>query len=227
MSLSPRSKPRRRFGALLTRRERWGLSGPGWVLILVLALSAAWGFVLNICPFLAVTQRVQSDVLVVEGWLPENLVHTAAEEFTSGNYTHLFTSGGGWSRIGDGDVTRTWASVGANRLRAAGVSPAAIHPVPCRFTERDRTYISAVAIRDWFRDHHIDVRSINVVTEGLHARRTRLLFQKAFGKDVSVGVIALSGEGDHWKRWYHYSDDVREVIGETVGYLYAKLFSVV
>src|SRR6266404_2461315 len=154
MSLSPASNPRRKVGAMLTRRERWGLSWRGWTLVLALALFAGWGFVLNICPFLSVTQRVRSDVLVVEGWLPENLVRPAVEEFTSGNYRQLLTTGGGWSRTGDTDPTHKWASVGANRLRAAGVPEAAICAVPCRFSEHDRTYASAVAVRDWLRGQH-------------------------------------------------------------------------
>jgi hypothetical protein len=35
------------------------------------------------------------------------------------------------------------------------------------------------------------LRSLNVVTEDAHARRTRLLFQKALGNDVTVGIISI------------------------------------
>ena len=223
MSPSPESNRRQKLGGLLTRRERWGLSWQGWTLVLALGLFAGAAFVLGICPFLSVTERVRTDVLVMEGWLPENLIHQAAAEFTSGNYKQLLTTGGGWSHAGDIDPTHTWASVGASRLRAAGVPETALCAVPCRFTERDRTYVSALAIGDWLDRQHIHVQGINVLTEGLHARRTRLLFQNALGKDVSVGVVALSSQHGHWTRWWQYSDTVREVIEETVGYLYAKV----
>lgn len=215
------------FLILFTRRERWGLSCQGWVLSVILLLLAAWGFTLNICPFLSVTQRVTSDVLVVEGWLPEHLVQAAADEFDSGGYVQLFTTGGGWSGITrPADDAHTWARVGADRLRAAGIPAAAVRAVPSYITERDRTYASAVALREWLGAHNVHIQRMNVVTEGLHARRTRLLFQKAFGKNVSVGVIGLNSPNDDFKHWWHYSETIREVIGETLGYMYATVFSI-
>ena len=66
--------------------------------------------------------------------------------------------------------------------------------------------------------------SINVLTEGAHARRTRLLYQKAFGKNVAVGVVAISNPNYDPTQWWRYSDGVREVIGESIAYVYARFF---
>ena len=63
-----------------------------------------------------------------------------------------------------------------------------------------------------------------MVTEDLHARRTRLLFQKALGDKVDVGVIGIPNPDYDAKHWWRYSDGVREVIGESIAYVYAKLF---
>ena len=63
--------------------------------------------------------------------------------------------------------------------------------VPSRINDRDRTCSAALALRNWFREHHAGVQSINVVTEDVHARRSRLLFQKAFGPGVNVGIISI------------------------------------
>jgi uncharacterized SAM-binding protein YcdF (DUF218 family) len=89
--------------------------------------------------------------------------------------------------------------------------------------DRDRTYSSAVALRNWFREHNVPVRRINVVTEDLHARRTRLLFEKALG-DVEVGVIAVPNPDYDSTHWWRYSQGVKDVFAEAIGYLYAKLF---
>jgi hypothetical protein len=35
------------------------------------------------------------------------------------------------------------------------------------------------------------LRLINVITVGVHARRSRVLFEKALGPDVEVGVISV------------------------------------
>jgi uncharacterized SAM-binding protein YcdF (DUF218 family) len=48
-----------------------------------------------------------------------------------------------------------------------------------------------LALRDWFDEHDVAVHSLNVVTEDTHARRTRFLFEKALGKNVAVGIIAV------------------------------------
>jgi len=66
--------------------------------------------------------------------------------------------------------------------------------------------------------------SINVVTEDAHARRTRLLFQKALGNDVRVGIISIPNPDYDAKHWWRYSEGVREVIGEGIAYTYAKVF---
>jgi hypothetical protein len=89
---------------------------------------------------------------------------------------------------------------------------------------RDRTYYSAVALRDWFREHNTDVKSLNIISESTHARRTWLLFQEAFGDKVKVGVIAIQNPDYDAKHWWRSSDGVREVVDETVAYLYVRLF---
>jgi hypothetical protein len=62
------------------------------------------------------------------------------------------------------------------------------------------------------------------LTQGAHARRTRLLYQKAFGKNVAVRVIAASNPDYDSAKWWRYSDGVREVISESIAYIYARFF---
>jgi hypothetical protein len=87
---------------------------------------------------------------------------------------------------------------------------------------RDRTYYSAVALRDWFHKHNMNVQSFNIVAESTHARRTWLLFQEAFGDEVKVGVIAIQNPDYDPKLWWRSSDGFRDVIGEGIAYFYAK-----
>ena len=89
---------------------------------------------------------------------------------------------------------------------------------------RDRTYGSAVALREWFREHDMTVKSLNVLTEDTHARRTRLLFEKALGKNVTVGIIAVPNPDYDARRWWRYSEGVKDVVSEGIAYLYARLF---
>ena len=109
-------------------------------------------------------------------------------------------------------------------LKEDGVPAELVQMVPSHVIGRDRTYSSAIALRDWFREHDVQVRSVNIVTEGAHARRTRLLFEKALGPNIQVGVIAIASPDYDAHRWWYYSEGVEEIIEEGIGYIYAKFF---
>ena len=210
---------------IFIRKERWGLSWRGWLLVTSAGLTAGYLMFLNIHPFLAVTHRVNTNVLVVEGWIHRYAILRGVEEFKTGSYQRIFTTGG--PENGNGGYTNdynTSASVAAESLEKFGVRNDLVQMVPSRVFARERTYSSAVALRDWFREHNSSVHSINVLTEDAHARRTRLLYQKALGTNVAVGIVAVSNPDYDPTQWWRYSDGVREVIGESIAYVYAQFF---
>lgn len=214
---------RRALAGLLVRKQRWSLSWYGKLLVLfglaVLALSA---FV-SLYPFLAVTHRVDTNVLVVEGWVQKYAIRSAVKEFKAGSYRRVFTTGGPVAGSG-GYINdyQTAASVGANLLKEFGLPSESLQMVPSHEMSRERTYGSAVALRNWFRDHDMPAGNFNVVTEDFHARRTRLLYQKAFGKEVAIGIIAVPSPDYDSKHWWHYSEGVRDAIGEGIAYIHAR-----
>ena len=99
--------------------------------------------------------------------------------------------------------------------------------VPSRVSGRDRTYNSAVALKKWLREEGLSPHGINIVTQDVHARRTRLFFKKALGRGTAVGVIAVPNPDYNSGRWWRSSEAAEEVIGEAIGYLYAKLFLII
>ena len=210
---------------IFSRRERWSFSRRGWLLLSSTLLLVSYVVILNIYPFLAVTHQVNANVLVVEGWIHGNAIRAAAKEFDTGKYRYVFTTGGPIEGSG-GYINdyQTWASVGADLLKKAGVPNESLQMVPSRVTARDRTYSSAVALRDWFREHEMAVKSFNIVTEDVHARRTRLLFREAFGNGVTIGIIAVPNPDYDAKHWWGYSEGVKDVISEGAAYIYARLF---
>jgi len=212
------------FGVFV-RKERWGISWQGWLIVLTGIVATLCLFLFRIYPFLAVTHRVNTNVLVVEGWIHEYAIRAAVKEFQSNHYQRVFTTGG--PVVGSGGYINdfcTSASVGADLLKKCGLPDERLQMVPSRVMDRDRTYASAVALRNWFRDHNMTVSGIDVVTEDLHARRTRLLFEEALGKNVTVGIIAVPNPDYDARRWWRYSDGVREIIGESIAYIYARFF---
>lgn len=178
---------------------------------------------LNVQPFLAETHRVNTNVLIVEGWIHEYAIQAAVKEFMQGSYQRVFTTGGPVE--GTGGYTNdygTSASVGADLLKKNGLPSESLQMVPSRVTDRDRTYGSAVALRNWFREHDIHVHSVNVLTENVHARRSRLIFSKALGDETSIGIIAVQNPDYDGRRWWRYSEGVKDVSSEAIAYMYAR-----
>jgi uncharacterized SAM-binding protein YcdF (DUF218 family) len=218
-------KSAQKLCGLFVRKERWGLSWRGWLLFVLGALLTAYLVFANAHPFLAVTRRVNTDILVVEGWIHGYGIHAAVVEFKNGAYQYAFSTGG--PVTGNGGYVndfQTSASVGAELLKESGIPLESLEMVPSHVIGRDRTYSSAVALREWLREHNGAVRSFNVVTEDTHARRTRLLFQEAFGNETKVGIISVPNPDYDAKHWWQYSEGVRDVLSEGVAYLYAKFF---
>ena len=219
-----KAMPVRAMWGVFVRKERWSLSWRGrLILVSALALVIA-ACVKDVYPFLAITRRVNANILVVEGWIHEYAIQAAVKEFQNNHYQRVFTTGGPVGGSG-GYINDfyTTASVGADLLKKCGLPDERLQMVPSRVMDRDRTYGSAVALRNWLRDHNMAVSSIDVVTEDLHARRTRLLFQKAFGKDVQIGIIAVPNVDYPAKRWWRYSQGLKDVVSEFAAYLYARL----
>lgn len=223
-----RSRP---LGTIL---ENWKLLRPaatrvptwrGALLGLAACAALTAGFIGNLYPFLAVTARADTDTLVVEGWIPDFALRAGLEEFRRGGYRELISTGG---PIETGELLIAYGShahVGRATLEKLGAPPAALHAVPAPKVRRDRTYVSAVALRDWFRQRGPIPTAINIVTTDVHARRTRLLFENAFGPATRIGVIAVPDERFDGARWWRSSQGVRTVMEETIGYIYARGFS--
>jgi hypothetical protein len=181
-------------------------------------------FILTVHPFLAITDRVDTRYMVIEGWVPNYALEESLVEFKSKPYVKIFTVGAdplSGTKIEKGDSV---ALAAFTRLTGLGMNPDLLQPVPAHIKYRNRTYESAVALRKWIEEHHLPVTSFNLVTLGPHARRSRLLFEKAFAGQARVGIISVENREYDPKRWWKYSEGVKELIGEGVGYVYARFF---
>jgi len=223
--MTPPNNQNRKYFGLFTRRERWGLSGRGWLAGLAFFLLVTILWVLNVQPFLAPTRRLDTKILVVEGWVRPFAIVSAVGEYRAGHYEKIYTTGG--PVVGSGGYVNdfnTSASVGAELLVKAGMPVGRVQMVPSHIAGRDRTYSSALALREWFHANGLTGKNFNVLTEDAHARRTQLLFQKAFAGEAQVGIVAVPDPDYDPKRWWRYSEGVREVLGESIAWFYAAFF---
>lgn len=144
----------RKFFGCFNRRERWGLSLRGWCGLLAMTGIVGVTWVLNVHSFLAHTERVDTKILVVEGWAQEYVMRAAIAEFNAGHYEKVYTTGCPIPGT-DGDVndTNTFACQGAQLLVRCGLPGNRIEMVPSHVKVRDRTYGSAMALRAYFQSH--------------------------------------------------------------------------
>lgn len=174
-------------------------------------------------PFLAVNDSKPGGALIVEGWVPDHALAEAMAEFHRQPYTAFLVSGGPIDKGLPLAEYGTWAEVGAATAVKLGFPAAQVRAVPAPPVLQDRTYASAVAVRDWLRAQGRMPAQINVVSLGAHARRTRVLYEAAFAGAAEVGVLAVDDPGYDGQRWWTSSQGFRVVTGELIAYAYARL----
>ena len=178
--------------------------------------------VLIIHPFLAPIKPVEGDVLVVEGSLPNYALKQVKDQFEEGHYKLLVTVGGKYTTGHPMEQYKSEAGWTASRLNAQGVLQEKIIPVSITiYPRKDRTYHKALAVKKRLDRVGFAQASIDVVSFGVHARRTWLLFEKAF-PSVDVGIISITPNSYDTSRWWLFSEWVRSIISESTAYLYAR-----
>jgi hypothetical protein len=118
---------------------------------------------------------------------------------------------------------KTYAELGAATLLKLGLDRDSVQAVPTPAVRQDRTYASALVLKQWLQQHNAMPAELNLISLGAHARRSRLLFEKAFGQDARVGIIALENQDYDPEHWWKSSQGVRTVTDELIAYGYARL----
>ena len=195
----------------------------GWIVFLLIAVVLAVLAVRGAYPFLAVSHPVQSNALVVEGWASDYALRETIAEFRRDHYRKLYVTGVPLESGAPLSEYKTFAELGAATLVRMGCDANAVQAVPAPAVRADRTYASAVALKNWFQRHGVAETNLNVVSIGPHSRRTRLLFAKAFGPEYKIGIISITSQTYNPRNWWHSSDGFRTVTGEAIAYAYARL----
>jgi hypothetical protein len=215
----------------VSEKKGWGLwhrrvclvpTWRGWLLlafvfgvVMYVGIRGAYGF-------LAVTDPRPGGVLVVEGWAADYALEAAVADFKQFSYEKVYVTGGPIEFGAPLSSYKTYAELGTATLLAIGMSSNVVQAVPAPRVKQDRTYACAVALKKWADEHGVQLTRINLMTVGPHARRSRLLFQKSFGKEMPIGIVAIPEPDYDTKHWWRSSLGFRAVTGETIAYLYAR-----
>jgi hypothetical protein len=89
----------------------------------------------------------------------------------------------------------SYAELAKNRLLSMGIASSQIISIPCNRVKINRTLTSALAFRDWLKTTNIDVKGINIMSMGTHARRTWMTYNKILDEKYNIGIISLPDYG--------------------------------
>ena len=210
---------------LIERKECWRVTWIGWMGLLALGCLVLFLFLFTIHPFLAPTKPVDADILIADNCLVDYGLKKLSDEFRSKNYS-LILSAGGLLELGGPLAAeyKTSAELSAAILKKFGIREKAIVAIIPKPVKRNRTFATALAVRNWLAQNNIQPKGINLISIGPYSRNSWMLYKKAIGEDIPVGIITYEygGDQDH-KRWWKTSSGVRTVLGATIAYLYTKL----
>jgi DUF218 domain len=209
--------------ALIRRRQIW-LPTPWGVLLLCIVVAAlAILAARHVGGYLAASDRAVgrdgkgARTLVVEGWLDESDLDEAIATFRRGHYERVVTAGGPIDSWQEGVVWPTFAERVANYLKRHGLADADVVAVPAPASTQERTFLSAIVVRDWARRLEPPLDALDLFSSGPHARRSRLAYRMAFGAGVEVGVLAAAPRRYDVEHWWRTSEGAKAVLGELLG----------
>lgn len=209
---------------LFKRKERWGLTLYGWLVFAIGMVLLFYVGIKGVFPFLAVNEPVDTETLVVEGWMPDYAMEKVIEIFKSGGYSRIVTTGGPLTYGSYLVAYKTCPEVAAGTLKKLGFDENLISVVPAPDMRKDNTYAAGLSLKKWLANSGMNMNSLNICSFGPHARRTRLLFERALGGNVAVGIFALESREYDPGAWWKTSKGVRTVLDEAIAYVYARFF---
>lgn len=222
ISVSPAGKSWKSttFAVFFVRRQHWTMTWMGRLTLLAAAAALTVILSRELCTFLAVTSPAGGQFLVVESWMPTYAYREAAALFRKNGYDKAIVAGVlDWDENGE-----LGEHFGGEKLIRFGVPSDQVVTMSSNEVQWDRTFHAAMAVKQWLQEQGMRAKSIDVVTIGPHARRSRLLFEKALGSEVKVGVIAVQDRRFNPTFWWRSSVGVRAVVGEMIAYVYIRIF---
>ena len=212
-----------RFWGILEYKPQWTLTLKGWGILLGIGLLTISLILTYLQPFLAVSQPIVAQALVVEGWVNEEGINAAKKEFEQGDYQLLITTG---ENFGKGSVFmayQSYANLAKVMLQNLGLAPETIVAIPSSRVQKDRTAASAKAVKEWLLTSSPPIQAINLYSSDVHSRRSWLIYQRILSPQLSVGILSFPSPYYDPHRWWLYSEGVRSVVSEAIAYFYAVL----
>jgi DUF218 domain len=206
---------------LFKRRQLWVPTLVGWLLLFVLVATTCAIGGRYIHSFLSPQAPVPAArLLVVEGWLTENELKQAIVAFRAGHYERIITTGGPMEAWPEMFGNTNYADLAAHYLKTHGLENADVIAVPAPASAQERTFLSAVKVRDWLNAQNMQIGAVDVYSGGVHSRRSQMLYRMAFGPSVAIGILSARPSEYDQAYWWKTSAGAKGVIGESISVIW-------
>jgi len=209
---------------LFTKKTLWVPTLWGWLLLSALGIGIGTMLVRHAYPFLAPHAPANAKLLVVEGWMDPAELDQAVAFFRAGGYRRVITTGGPVPVSLSRQAKTSFAVLARDHFVQRGLPADSVTAVAAPASARDRTYLSAVSVREWLGRSGESIRAIDIVSEGAHSRRTRLLYRIAFGDAVDIGILPAIPQHFDPAAWWRSSTGTKTVLTEAIAWLWTVLF---
>ncbi len=104
-------------------------------------------------------------------------------------------------------------------LMKSGIDPSLIIAITGKSSRINRTLKSALAFRRWLSNYNGNVKSINIISDGIHSRRTMITYKSILKKDIEIGIISLSEPAKEGFPKHRFM----EILNETIKLVYYRI----
>ncbi len=116
------------------------------------------------------------------------------------------------------------AEICAHKLHMKGIPDEVIEVVASPVSDKNRTLASAIFISKYLEDQNLPYASVNIMSEGIHARRTWISYKFALRNQVdAVGIISITPATQIYNPAIQVYPN-KEVLRELASILYYKFF---
>ncbi len=192
------------------------------ILVLLVLLVRVW--MGTICRFLSLNEPIPAKTMVIEGWVEDYALKHALALYKKDHYQHLIVTGLPLVHFEDYVQFPSTAAAAAAVLHKLGFKDSIYEAVIPKTVFIDRTYNTGVATRMILDQHPGWGKRFNIYSVGVHARRTHLMFERAFGPEYHIGIIADTDRSFDADHWWHTSIGFRNVSNEFVAWMYVSVF---
>ena len=204
-------------------KKKRRLTPVGWLLVMFLCMALFVVWMCTIHQFLAVNKPLNTNIWIVEGYVPDFVLDSVAGVWQTNPSLMMVCVGLPAQKSEFCTGYSNFADYNTAYLRAKGVDSLQVISVPVQPVDKERTYTTALATKEKLTTLGHSSGKVNVVCLGTHARRSLLLYRKAYTSEWKVGVISYPDD-EYPKQWWRTSEGARAVIYEMFAYLYCVIF---